>query len=124
VELSADEKSLLIVAPAYILGLSIWLWILVVRSRILFRELSEKIEPALWESLGAPKSMKDTLTDSKHRWTKFIKSGDYRRQCTEEVIDLIDDFKSRQNWMLTVMGIAALMIGFRYWPLLYAAVFS
>jgi hypothetical protein len=37
---------------------------------------------------------------------------------------LIDDFKSRQNWMLTVMGIAALMIGFRYWPLLYAAVFS
>ena len=119
-ELNADAQSLLIVGVAYLGIVGIWAWTLAVRSNVLLRDLSERIDPELWRSLGAPASMKDVMNDPEKRWFRFIRNREYRIRCSSEVIDMIDDFRRRQNWMLIVVGAAGALLIYRFWPLLFS----
>jgi hypothetical protein len=122
--MSAEAQSLLIVGIAYVVGVGIWAWTMLVRSNMLLRELGERIDPKLWQSLGAPTSMKDVMNDPEKRWYRFVRNREYRIRCSTEVADLIDDFKRRQNGMLIIIGGAGALIIYRYWPYLLAGVSS
>lgn len=121
-ELSADAQSLLIVGSAYLVLVAIWAWTLIVRSNILLRDLGERIDPELWQRLGAPASMKDVMNDPDKRWFRFVRNREYRIRCSTEVVDMIDDFRHRQNWMLIIVAAAGALLVYRYWPLLLAGV--
>jgi hypothetical protein len=80
--------------------------------------VSELIEPSLWESLGAPASIAAAMRDPGRRWLRFIRSGEYRRQCPDAAIELIDDYRRRTMIMLTVFAVGGLLLLIRFWPLL------
>ena len=117
-ELSADEQTLLIAGVGYLAALTIWALSLHARARTMLRRVGELVDPSLWQSLGAPDSLKAALKDPGKRWYRFVRSGEYRRQCNDEAIELIDDFRRRTNFMLFVLVAGALFLLIRFWPLL------
>ena len=117
-QLSADEQTLLIAGLGYLIAVGLWALSLQARARTMLRELSERIEPGLWQSLGAPSTLKTALRDPQKRWYRFIRSGDYRRQCDDDTIALIDDYRQRTKLMLLVSAGAGLLLLVRFWPLL------
>lgn len=116
--LSADEQTLLFVGVGYLVALSIWAITLHARGRSMLRQVGERIEPALWQSLGAPDSINAAMRDPKRRWYRFLRSGEYRRQCPDAVVELIDDYRRRVKIMLTVFSVGGLLLLIRFWPLL------
>ena len=116
--MGSDPSSLLVVGLAYLFITIVWVLTLAHRANILLREVKERIDPALWDELGAPASMKAAIADPERRWTRFIRSGEYKKRCSTDVIGLIDDHRSRTNRMLIILGIAAGLILYRFWPLL------
>jgi hypothetical protein len=120
-ELTADEQTLLIVGVGYLFAVGIWLWSMSVRADVMLREVGELMDRRLWQELGAPGSFKSAMQDPERRWMRFVRSGDYRKRCGGQVIDLIDDFERRTNWMLIVLGLGAALILYRFWPLLFLA---
>lgn len=117
-ELSSDEQTLLIAGIGYLIALTIWALSLHARARSLLRRLSELIEPSLWQSLGAPRSISTAMRDPQKRWFRFVNSGEYRRRCGETAIELIDDYRRRTKVMLTVFAVGGLLLLIRFWPLL------
>ena len=117
-ELSSDEQSLLFAGGGYLLIAIVWVWSLAARSNILLRDIAERVDPSLWQELGAPSSMKQAMSDPERRWLKFVRSGEFRRRCSTEVIDLIDEYKRRSNRMLIILGIAGALLLYRYWGIL------
>jgi hypothetical protein len=113
-ELSTDEQSLLLAGGGYLLIVIVWIWTLSVRSKVLLRDIAARIDPSLWQELGAPTSMKQAMKDPERRWMKFIRSGEFRRRCSTEVIDLIDDYRQRSNRMLIILGIGGALLLYRY----------
>ena len=116
--LSEDELSLLIVAPFFVVALAIWAFVLHLRGIALLRTLEEKLDPALWEELGAPSSIPAAMRDPKNRWWRFIRGGEYRKRLSPELVELIDDYRNRTSRMLVIFAIAAALLLWRYWPLL------
>lgn len=117
-ELSRDEWALLLVGVGYLAAVAIWALSLHLRARILFRRLSELIEPRLWQSLGAPDSVRAALRDPDKRWFRFLRSGDYRRKCSDAAIELIDDYRRATRAMLVVLAGGGLLLLVRFWPIL------
>jgi hypothetical protein len=62
--------------------------------------------------------MQDVVIDREHRWIRFVNSGDYRKRCGAQIVDLIDEFRRRANFMLVVLGAGAVLILYRLWPIL------
>jgi hypothetical protein len=118
VDLSADEKTLLIAGVAYLIAIAIWAMSLQAQARTLFRRLGEIVEPSLWQSLGAPSIVKDVFRDPGKRWFRFIRSGEYRQRFSNDAIELIDDFRRRTKIMLAVATAGGLLLLIRFWPLL------
>jgi hypothetical protein len=118
VTLSSDEAALLVVAPLFLTAVGTWALIVHSRGKMLFETLRERIDPALWQELGAPASLRDAMRDPQGRWRRFMSSREYRRRLDTGLAALIDDYRSRGNRMLIVFGIAALLILYRFWPLL------
>lgn len=117
-QLSADQQTLLFIGIGYVLALTIWVFSLQARARMMLRLLSELIEPSLWQALGAPQSVNAIMRDPERRWVKFIRSGEYRRQCDEAAIALIDDYRQRTRVMLGVFAIGGILILIRFWPVI------
>jgi len=117
-ELTADERLLLMIGLGYLGAVGVWLWSMRARADRLLEAVSERIDPGLWEELGAPRSMKDVMRDRERRWLRFVSRGDYRRRCGAQVVELIDDFRQRTNVMLVVLGAGGALILYRFWPLL------
>lgn len=117
-QLTADEQSLLIVAVLFIGAIGLWAFILHTRGNALLRSLSERIDPALWQELGAPATLQQAVFETGGRWRRFMRSREYRRRCDADTAALIDDYRFRSNRMLVIAGIAAALILIRYWPLL------
>jgi len=116
--LSADEKSLLVVAPLFITALFVWAWVVHERGKRLFRMLAERLDADLWQSLGAPATVRQAMSDPARRWRRFLQTQEYRRRCPPDVVELIDDYRGRGNRMLILFGIAAVLLFVRYWELL------
>lgn len=116
--LSADEQMLLIVGVGYLAAVTVWALSLRARARIMFRRLSDLVEPSLWQSLGAPDSVKAVLRDPEKRWFRFLRSGEYRRKCGDDAIELIDDYRRRARMMLLVLAGGGLLLLVRFWPIL------
>jgi hypothetical protein len=108
----------LIAGVGYLVALTIWALSLYARGRTMLRQLSELIEPSLWESLGAPESINAAMRDPERRWHRFIRNGEYRRKCPDAAIELIDDYRRRTMIMLTVFAVGGLALLIRFWPLL------
>jgi hypothetical protein len=117
-QLSADQQVLLFAGVGYLLALSIWVISLQARARTMLALLSELVEPSLWQALGAPRSIKAIMRDPEKRWIRFIRSGEYHRQCDEAAIALIDDYRQRTKVMLGVFAISGVLLMIRFWPLL------
>jgi hypothetical protein len=107
----------LIVGVGYLVALTIWTLSLHARGKALLRQVGERIEPALWQSLGAPESINAAMRDPQRRWHRFLRSGEYRRQCSNAVIELIDDYRRRVKIMLAVFSVGGLLLLIRFWPL-------
>jgi len=117
-ELSGDEKILLIAGLGYMALALIWALALNARAKLMLRTIRELMEPELWEAIGSPDSLQAVRKDPHRRWHRFLKQGEYRRACSDEVIALIDDFRQRTKRMLIVLTVAGLLLLFRFWPLL------
>ncbi|MGD8341621.1 MAG: hypothetical protein PVH89_12615 [Gammaproteobacteria bacterium] len=115
-QLSADQQVLLFVGVGYVLALTVWVISLQARARTMLQRLSELVEPSLWQALGAPKDINAIMRDPERRWVRFIKSGDYRRQCDDQAIALIDDYRQRTKVMLGVFAVSGLLLLIRFWP--------
>ena len=122
-QLSADQQVLLFAGVGYLLALSIWVISLQARARTMLALLSELIEPSLWQALGEPRSIKAIMRDPEKRWIRFIRSGEYRRQCDEAAIALIDDYRQRTKVMLGVFAVSGVLLMFRFWPLVRPELF-
>ncbi len=122
-QLSADQQTLLFVGIGYLVALTLWVLSLQARARTMFGLLSELIEPSLWQALGAPRSFKDIMQDPERRWVRFIRSGEYRRQCDEPAIALIDDYRQRTRVMLGLFAISGILLLVRFWPVLKPGIF-
>ncbi len=122
-QLSADQQTLLFVGVGYMLALTLWVFSLQARARTMLGLLSELIEPALWQALGAPASIKAIMRDPERRWVKFIRTGEYRRQCNEAAIALIDDYRQRTRVMLGVFAVGGLLLLVRFWPVIKPEIF-
>jgi hypothetical protein len=116
--MSADEQALLIAGIGYFVVVAVWAVTLNARARIMLGALSELIDPSLWQRLGAPTSVTAAMRDPERRWFRFVRSGEYRQQCSETVVALIDDFRRRTKRMLLVLAVAGVLLLFRFWPLL------
>lgn len=116
--LSADEQTLMIAGLGYLIAVSLWALTLHVRARTMLRELSEIIEPALWQSLGSPTTVKAAMRDPEKRWHRFVKSGEYRRRCNDDAVELIDDYRRRIKFMLLVAATAGVLLLLRFWPMI------
>jgi hypothetical protein len=123
-QLTGDEQALLVVGIAFLIIVLVWLWASAVRANIMLRAVRERMDPALWQELGAPESFKAAMNDPKRRWMKFVRSGEYRKRCGSDVVELIDDFKGRTNRMLIILGVASALLLYRFWPILSDALFS
>lgn len=108
----------MIVGVGYLVALTIWALSLHARGRSMLRQVGERIEPELWQSLGAPDSINAAMRDPGRRWHRFLRSGEYRRQCSDAVVELIDDYRRRVKIMLTVFAVGGLLLLIRFWPLL------
>ena len=117
-ELSGDEKILLIAGLGYLALALIWALTLNGRARLMLRTIRELMEPELWEAIGSPDSLQAAMKDPQRRWHRFLKQGEYRRACSDDVIALIDDFRQRTKRMLIVLTVAGLLLLFRFWPVL------
>ena len=122
-ELSADQQTLLFVGIGYLVALTLWIFSLQARARTMLGLLSELIEPSLWQALGAPQSVRAIMQDPERRWVRFIKSGEYRRQCDEAAIALIDDYRQRTRVMLGVFAVSGILLLFRFWPVIEPEIF-
>jgi hypothetical protein len=122
-QLSADQQTLLFVGIGYLVALTLWVLSLQARARAMLESLSGLIEPSLWQALGAPRSVKAIMRDPERRWIRFIKSGEYRRQCDEPAIALIDDYRQRTRVMLGVFAISGILLLVRFWPVLKPGIF-
>ena len=120
---STDKQQLLFVGVAYVLALTIWVFSLQARARTMLALLSELIEPELWRALGAPESIKAIMRDPARRWVRFVRSGEYRRQCDDVAIALIDEYRQRTRIMLAVFAVGGLLLLIRFWPLLGPEIF-
>jgi predicted nucleic acid-binding Zn ribbon protein len=118
VQLTTDEQVLLFAGVGYLIAATLWAMSLSARARAMLRELSQLIEPALWQALGEPVSIAKAMRDPEKRWFRFVNSGDYRRQCSDAAIEIIDDFRMRTKRMLIVLVAAGLLLLIRFWPLL------
>jgi hypothetical protein len=90
----------------------------------MLRTLRERMQPELWQAVGAPESLGAAMRDPQRRWRQFIASGAYRRQLGSDLAEVIDDFRRRANRMLIVCGLAALVLLFRFGPLLMPGLFG
>lgn len=117
-QLSVDEQTLLIAGLGYLIAVSLWALSLHVRARTMLRQLSEIIEPAVWESIGSPTTLGAAMRDPGKRWYRFVKSGEYRRQCNDDAVALIDDYRRRTRFMLLVAATAGVLLLLRFWPLI------
>jgi hypothetical protein len=112
-----EQETLIVVGIGYLAALAIWALSLQARARTMLRVLSEIVDPEVWQALGAPESLKDAMKDPDRRWHKFLRSGEYRRQCDDVAVALIDDFRRRTYVMLAVCVIGGLLLIIRFWPL-------
>jgi hypothetical protein len=119
--MSADANTLVIVVPLFLVAIGIFVLSIHVRGRMLFRLLSERVDPELWRSLGAPESHLQTLRDPERRWRSFIRSGDYRRRLEQDLVDRIEDNRRRVRRMLVIFGIAIVLLLYRFCNPLAAA---
>jgi hypothetical protein len=117
-ELTADERFLLIAGLGYLAVTTIWVLTIHTRGKLMLRAVSERIEPELWQALGAPDTLPIAMKDPLRRWHRFVRDGEYRRVCNDEVIALIDDYRHRTRRMLLVLAGAGLLLLVRFWPLL------
>jgi len=117
-ELTADEQTLLVAGIAYLIAVAVWAISLHSRARTMLRLLSEMIDPTLWQAIGAPDSLKAAMKDPERRWHRFIRSGEYLRQCDDVAIALIDDYRRQVRLMLLVCAGSGLLLLIRFWPLL------
>jgi hypothetical protein len=120
--LSADEKAFLIAGLAYLAAALLWALVLRTRARIMLGQLSEIMEPSLWQQLGAPATLSDIVRDPNKRWVRFLRTREYRRQCDDTTIALIDDYRRRTTFMLWFLIAAGILLLIRFWPLLVALV--
>lgn len=117
-ELSTDEQTLLVAGIGYIAAVAIWAISLNSRAKTMLRLLSDMVEPTLWQGVGAPDTLKAAIQDPEKRWHRFIRSGEYLRQCDDIAIALIDDYRRRTKLMLIVCAGGGLLLLIRFWPLL------
>lgn len=117
-ELTSDERLLLLIGLGYLGAVGVWFFSMRARAEQLLEKVRERIDPGLWDELGAPRSMKDVVRDPERRWQRFVRSGEYRKRCGSRVSELIDEFRQRTNVMLIVLGAGAALILYRFWPLL------
>ena len=122
-QLSADQQLLLFVGIGYMLAVALWVLSLQARARTMLESLSELIEPPLWQALGAPDSVRAIMRDPERRWVKFIRSGQYRRQCNDAAIALIDDYRQRTRLMLVVVAVGGVLLVVRFWPVIRPGIF-
>jgi hypothetical protein len=117
-ELSGDATLLIFVGIAFIVVVLAWIFFSEAQSKAMLRDVGDRMDPELWRELGAPRTMKEAVADPDKRWIRFVRSGRYRDQCGAEVIAIIDGFRRRMNIMMIVIGVAACVILYRFWPLL------
>lgn len=117
-ELTSEEQTLLIAGVLYLIAVTIWALSLHSRARTMLRLLSDMIEPSLWETIGAPETIKAAMQDPEKRWARFIRSGEYKRQCDDIAIALIDDYRQRTKVMLIVCAGGGVLLLIRFWSLL------
>jgi hypothetical protein len=117
-ELSADQQTLLIAGVGWLIAVSVWALSLHARANTLLRNVGERLDPDLWQSLGAPATVKAAMQDPAKRWFRFIRSGDYQQRCDAAVIEMIDDYRRRTKFMLIVSAGSGLLLLIRFWPLL------
>jgi predicted nucleic acid-binding Zn ribbon protein len=115
-ELTGDEKILLIAGLGYLAVATIWILTLNARGRLMLRAVRELVEPELWEAIGSPDTLQAAMKDPHRRWHRFLRQGEYRRVCSDEVIALIDDYRQRTRRMLWVLVVAGLLLLIRFWP--------
>lgn len=117
-DLGADEQTLLVAGIGWLIAVSIWAVSLHSRARAMLRHLSDRIDPAVWQAIGAPDTLKAAIGDPQRRWHRFVKSGEYRRQCDDVAIELIDDYRQRTKVMLFVCAGSGALLLIRFWSLL------
>jgi hypothetical protein len=117
-ELSNDEQVLLVAAIGYIVAVSVWALSMHARAKTMLRQLSDLVDPTVWDAIGAPETLKAAMKDPEKRWYRFVRSGEYLQQCGDDAIELIDDFRRRSKVMLFVCAGGGLLLLIRFWPLL------
>jgi hypothetical protein len=116
--LSPDERLLTIVGPAYVASVLVAAWYLSRRGAALLRNVRDNVDASLWQDLGAPASVRAAVNDPRRRWTRFVRSGDYRTRCPVDVVEAIDSYRRRVTTTMIALLVPGLLIAYRFWPLL------
>lgn len=116
--ISQDELQLAWIGVLYVAVTSVYLWWLGYCAEALLRTIRRDEASTVWETIGAPQSVRQAVLDPRRRWLQFIRSRSYRRLCSPVTASKIDAFRLQTNAGLGVLAVTGAIILWRYWPLL------
>ena len=109
---------LIIVGLVYLVLVGYFVVIMRRQADALVRALETEGPDGLWQELGAPATMRDAVRDPKRRWTKFIRSGQYRTRCSPTLVAKIDAFRTFTNRGLLLTALVGGLVLLTFLPLL------
>ena len=116
--ISQDELALAVIGGVYLFITTGYLWWLNCSAESLLRVIQSNEDSTVWETIGAPQSIRQADQDPRKRWLEFIRTRSYRRLCSPVTASKIDAFRQQTNFGLCALGLAGLAILVRFWPLL------
>lgn len=122
--LSQEELLLAWVGGGYVVITALYLWLMNRSAANLLRVIRQHEANEVWQSIGAPQTIKQAAQDPDKRWREFLRSRDYRRLCSPVTVSEIDAFLLKTYVGLTGLAVAGAIILVRFWPLLKPALLS
>ncbi len=119
--ISQEQLTLAWVGGAYVVITAAYLWLMNRSAERLLRVIQHHEANEVWQSIGAPQTIKQAVQDPDKRWREFLRSRDYRRLCSPVTASEIDTFLLQTYVGLIGLALAGAIILVRFWPLLKPA---
>lgn len=112
--------SAVIIGIGYLVAVAVFVWRQSRQAERLLQDLQTK-SPDVWQELGAPKRIRDTLSDPERRWRAFVREGRYRLRCDPQLASDIDNFRWHTNVGLFLFAVVGSVMMYWLWPVLETA---
>ena len=116
--ISQDELTLAWVGGAYVVIAAVYLWRMNRSADGLLRAIQRHEAGEVWQTIGAPQSIKQAVQDPERRWHGFLRGRAYRRLCSPTTAGEIDAFLLKAHLGLIGLALTGAIILVRFWPIL------